>query len=548
MPTAFHLLGLAPDADERAIKRAYAARLKTTRPDEDPEGFQRLNEAYQAALAWRQRHPPGNDADAAIAGRMEAAEERPSDPLPVVPVVDDAPAQAPADTQPAPPPTGDDRFRRPPRDMPPSRPAFPAPLAPPAQRDEEREARRLAETRVHPADLVRFHYDCFEQAANASPEGFRAWLLAQPLLLSLQHKAQIGRALLDNFAAERPPVSRRNFAVFCAFFGFDDIGSGADVMALRGLADDMDLLWRAAGGGRPGTRIRLPSDERGWPRFGSERGHALLAEVARQQRMHQASVAWSRYPELRRPWSWPQTLRRSIFLGREQRIAELLDAFDESTWPAGTNRRVALFWREAAARDRFTTARKIVLATRLVVYGGVFGLLAACLWWLPQDDPRVEALGSLLMLIAAGLALVLAMAVLRWQGRPDAGRGALVNAVAYAIVPLLLLAALVLGDLPPYGWSVVPATMALLVAQYRYRMRSGGIGLMALFRRLFPRSWLQVVAMLALMVGAFPFFGFVLGSPWGIPVFSWTCAATALGLWGADLVARRKSPRGEAAR
>ena len=31
-------------------------------------------------------------------------------------------------------------------------------------------------------------------------------MLAQPLLLSLQHKAQIGHALLDNFAAERPPV------------------------------------------------------------------------------------------------------------------------------------------------------------------------------------------------------------------------------------------------------------------------------------------------------------------------------------------------------
>ena len=56
MPTAFHLLGLAPDADERAIKRAYAARLKTSRPDEDPEGFQRLNQAYQAALAYCAAH------------------------------------------------------------------------------------------------------------------------------------------------------------------------------------------------------------------------------------------------------------------------------------------------------------------------------------------------------------------------------------------------------------------------------------------------------------------------------------------------------------
>ena len=48
---AFERLGIAPDADERAIKRAYAQRVKTTRPDEDPEGFQHLREAYETALA-----------------------------------------------------------------------------------------------------------------------------------------------------------------------------------------------------------------------------------------------------------------------------------------------------------------------------------------------------------------------------------------------------------------------------------------------------------------------------------------------------------------
>lgn len=49
---AFRLLGLRKkDADERAIKRAYAQRLKQVRPDEDPEGFQRLHEAYRSALA-----------------------------------------------------------------------------------------------------------------------------------------------------------------------------------------------------------------------------------------------------------------------------------------------------------------------------------------------------------------------------------------------------------------------------------------------------------------------------------------------------------------
>lgn len=53
----FHLLGIDWGSNEISIKRAYARLLRTTRPDDDPEGFQRLNEAYQAALAYA-RQPP----------------------------------------------------------------------------------------------------------------------------------------------------------------------------------------------------------------------------------------------------------------------------------------------------------------------------------------------------------------------------------------------------------------------------------------------------------------------------------------------------------
>lgn len=43
-------LGIESNADERAVRRAYAKLLKRQRPDEDAEAFQRLRYAYESAL------------------------------------------------------------------------------------------------------------------------------------------------------------------------------------------------------------------------------------------------------------------------------------------------------------------------------------------------------------------------------------------------------------------------------------------------------------------------------------------------------------------
>lgn len=50
--TPFEILGIEPTTSDSDIKRAYARKLKVTRPDEDPAGFQALHEAREAALDW----------------------------------------------------------------------------------------------------------------------------------------------------------------------------------------------------------------------------------------------------------------------------------------------------------------------------------------------------------------------------------------------------------------------------------------------------------------------------------------------------------------
>ncbi|MBQ9990059.1 MAG: DnaJ domain-containing protein [Lachnospiraceae bacterium] len=55
---AFALLGIKPTSDQKAIKKAYAAKVKEYHPEEHPDAWAKIREAYEAALKYS-RFPEG---------------------------------------------------------------------------------------------------------------------------------------------------------------------------------------------------------------------------------------------------------------------------------------------------------------------------------------------------------------------------------------------------------------------------------------------------------------------------------------------------------
>lgn len=108
-------LGIGPTTDTAAIKRAYAVKLRRTRPDDDARAYQRLREAYDGALWWA-RHaeqdvedtqPLPEAAGLDVPAPMAEPDPPPSAPVPQAappPLVCEAERQAPPAPTPSPSP------------------------------------------------------------------------------------------------------------------------------------------------------------------------------------------------------------------------------------------------------------------------------------------------------------------------------------------------------------------------------------------------------------------------------------------------------------
>lgn len=86
----WNTLAIAPTSDVKAIKKAYAKVVKNHKPEQDPEGYQRVREAFDHALKWAKQNtseiPEERQETISIDPPVEPVE------LPPEPVVEDKPA------------------------------------------------------------------------------------------------------------------------------------------------------------------------------------------------------------------------------------------------------------------------------------------------------------------------------------------------------------------------------------------------------------------------------------------------------------------------
>jgi len=439
MDASWHaLLDLPPDADERAIKRAYAAKLKATRPDEDPEGFQRLHEAYQAALAWVRSGPHddeeawGEDAD----GWEEEAGER----------VDDAASVVQEDS---------------------ASPAMPA-----AQATDEDDAQASPAEHAVVFDHDAFFDTCFRLAFDGVEGELRRWLDAQPILWSLAHKAQIGHWLLHAMHHRQPPMAPARFDLLMDYFGLIDLRSGFDAYYIQRLRQRLQIAWEVQT-----AQLRALAERT------ADEGTSVTSAVRQVRRI---------LHDLSRPFDWPRALLSALmpmYPSAVRRFLYRLDLGRLDDLPPPIDPAQVAFWDAASDRSRLTRERLAVVGSRVAAYAALVTLLYFGLAVLIGQGDRSVGAVALGAIPPASVALVSALGMAAawslwtgyalfsaWQAReedPDERRPMLRRFT----IPVLLAVALAIVWIQPGGWIGASGGVLLmstaLAAWARHRERSG---------------------------------------------------------------------------
>jgi hypothetical protein len=352
---SFAYLGLHADADEHAVKRAYAQRLKQTRPEDDPEGFQTLHDHYRLALDHARWH--------AETAQTASTSPEPKQHETVVPDI----AQAAATTA-----------------------SPPAASAPPPI---------TAEPAVFAAQPV-FDSDDFLQALltridDDDVDKLRDWLQSIDAFWSLAIKNHIGHIALQKLAKDRPPMRSELFDVILAFFDLNNALSDYDNVAIARLRNTLRLQYDLL----DAHRDQLVEHMWRTTSFDSSQMRRMIATLLRPY------VLWRSYASALlpgRPTSMVNFIR-TLSYGQPELLCPPVDP------------QHLKFWFAAADREHSMRPRVLLGYLRIVVLVLSVTAILCVLAWLGPFSPaqRFEQIFNILIFFA----LVFAALLVIWTAR-----------------------------------------------------------------------------------------------------------------------------------
>jgi hypothetical protein len=467
MSRALRELGLGPDADERSIKRAYAAKLKSVRPDTDPEGFQRLHAAYQDALNWVREHREDMASVVDLRSDSVSASADTSEDSDL-----GAQSQA-AYTQIL---SAEALFERLGAQDDESHIGNP-------HRDENTDARdsrtetdprldapsEISHTEHTQSDehisLDAFFEDCAALAANGSEDDLLNWLNSQPFLWSLEHKTQIAHWLLRYLYEQRPPIEVRHFDVLANFFGILDLNSGYDPYSIQRLRHRLQLAWEIQTDQVHALAQRTSVD-----------GGSIASNLRQVRRMLR---------QVKQPFNVLKACITALVPMYPTAIRQFLLRMDFGNLddlPPQIDRGQIEFWEAAGDRTRISKRRLQVGLTRCFAYA-LIGMIGTFLikWMTPDNVIALDVAWKagtimLIVLLQGWLMLLGGQACMQWQclPEPEEDEQERFRWLRLAFIPMLALLAVAL-NLGSVSDSVAAflSVVAFVLAWRRYHQRNG---------------------------------------------------------------------------